>query len=210
MKDKRSLRIITALQLGLIAVAGIVLLRLRELQFERAEHYWRHAKARQEYTIKKIPSRGKIYDRNGRELAVTDFVPSLYVSPSKIAEEIKRDLAADLAKELQLDFDTVYTRLTRSRGDQVLQRRVSRETVERVLLLAQVYRNSLRKKGDKRTSEPIARNAFYVLEENKRLYPHEDLASHIIGYTQLDDTGDNTGVAGIEGWYNRDLRGQMG
>lgn len=210
MKDKRSLRIITALQLGLIAVAGIVLLRLRELQFERSDHYWRHAKARQEYTIKKIPSRGKIYDRSGRELAVTDFVPSLYVSPSKIADEIKRDLAADLARELQLEFDTVYARLTRTRGDQVLQRRVSRETMERVLLLAQVYRNSLKKKGDKKTSEPLARNAFYVLEENKRIYPHEELASHIIGYTQLDDTGDNTGVAGIEGWYNTELRGQMG
>ncbi len=208
MNEDRSQWIITALQLLMVLAAAMVVHRLYELQFVKAEHYWKHAKARHEYTIKKIPSRGKIYDRSSRELAVTEMVPTIYVSPFLIADEVKRDLAADISRELGLDFDTVYGRLTRSRGDQVLVRRASREQIDRLMLLAQMYREKY--KGDKKKGPAVPRNAFYIQEENRRTYPFGELAAHVVGYTMLDDTGDNTGVAGVEGSYNEYLRGKFG
>ncbi|MGC8740113.1 MAG: penicillin-binding transpeptidase domain-containing protein [Candidatus Sumerlaeaceae bacterium] len=208
MNENRPQWILTSLQVVMVLAALMIVRRLHELQFVKAEHYWRHARARHEYTIKKIPSRGKIYDRSSRELAVTEMVPSIYVSPSLIADEVKRDLAADLARELGMDFDTIYRRLTHTRGDQIIVRRATREQMDRVMVLAQMYREKY--KGDKKKPPAVARNAFYIQEENKRSYPFGELAAHIIGYTMLDDTGDNTGVAGAEGSYNEQLRGKFG
>lgn len=189
-----------------LVVAAAIVAQLHFLQFRRADHYWKLARARQECVIKKVPSRGKIFDRNNRELAATEMVPSIYVAPSRIPNELKRNIAHDLARELNLDFDIVYRRLTEGRGDQVIKRRVDRESFERVMLIVQKYQP---RKGEK-TTQTVARNAFYVQEENKRLYPWNELASHVIGYTVPDDTGDNRGVAGVEGSYDEQLRGKLG
>jgi cell division protein FtsI (penicillin-binding protein 3) len=207
MDIKPQLRWITFFQVAIVLVAAGIVARLYHIQFTRASHYWEHAKARQEYTIKKVPSRGKIFDRSNQELASTEIVPSIYVAPSRIAPNLKRDLAHELAAELGLDFDTVYARLTRSSGDQVLKRRVAPETVDRVLLLAHMFRQRY---SDKHTTLTVAPNAFYVQEENKRIYPRKDFACHIIGYTRLDNTGDNLGVAGVEKSCDEELRGKMG
>lgn len=46
--------------------------------------------------------------------------------------------------------------------------------------------------------------------DNKRLYPEASLAAHLLGFVGSDKLGGNTGYFGLEGFYNRQLRGKPG
>lgn len=46
--------------------------------------------------------------------------------------------------------------------------------------------------------------------DNKRYYPEASLASHLLGFVGSDKLGRNTGYFGLEGFYNRQLRGKPG
>ncbi len=46
--------------------------------------------------------------------------------------------------------------------------------------------------------------------DNKRLYPEASTASHLLGFVGSDKLGRNTGYFGLEGFYNRQLRGKPG
>lgn len=46
--------------------------------------------------------------------------------------------------------------------------------------------------------------------DNKRFYPEASLAAHLLGFVGSDKLGKNTGYFGLEGYYNRQLRGKPG
>lgn len=208
--DRKKTIMITLLQGCMVVLVLGILAQLYHLQFVRRDHYWQKAKERQELKVKKFPTRGKILDRNNSELAATEMVPTIYVAPSRIPEWFKRtyaaEMAQDLARELGIDFDTVFAHLTQAKGDKVIKRRTDYDAVQRAIAIVDKYRM----KKHEKTTETLPRNVIYVQEENKRIYPWEDLASHVIGFTELDDTGDNKGQAGVEGSYDSELRGKIG
>ncbi len=54
----------------------------------------------------------------------------------------------------------------------------------------------------------LPHDAIIYEKNSKRNYPQKELASHILGYTKIDDSGDNIGQSGIELKYDKLLKGQ--
>lgn len=126
-------------------------------------------------------ARGTIFDSNLRELAISIEVDSIYAHPSQVKEPYVA--ATKLAKILQMNPDTVYTKLTSKAPFVWIKRKVSKTQSQKIRELN------------------LAGIGF--LKEYKRFYPKNHLAAHLIGFTGLD----NKGLEGIELAYDRYLKG---
>ncbi len=187
-------RIHLLLLIPLLAVCALVP-RLYVLQIARRDHYRDLAARQHTKTVTIVPCRGKILDRNLHELAGSRLMNSAYIDPAKIPDEHKVSFAHEVSRVVNIPFDEVYARMSR-KGNSPLARKLSNDMV----LALQDVSLDFRKR--------VTSGAIYFLEEGKREYSRDELASHVIGFTQLDETGDNTGLAGVESIYNDELRGK--
>ncbi|MEZ4872493.1 MAG: penicillin-binding transpeptidase domain-containing protein [Bdellovibrionales bacterium] len=126
--------------------------------------------------------RGSIYDRNGRELAVSITSYSVYADPSLI-EDYNR-AARKLSKFLEPSYSTLKKKLMRKSTRFVwLDRQISKEKKD---LVAQ-----------------LGLPGVGFLEEPKRIYPNRHLASHTLGIVGRSGTG----LEGIEIAIDKKLQG---
>lgn len=175
--------------------------RLYYLQVVRHDHYKKRADAQHNQKIKILASRGKILDRNGRELAGSTMLQAAYISPKRISESkaatqaAVENVAHEFSKLLNLDFDTTLRRM-KGKSEVPLARKLEPEKVEALKNIIRNYKKT------------FPQTAVYFMQDGKRYYPRNELASHIIGFTELDNTGDNKGMEGIEKKYNDVLCGQ--
>lgn len=176
---------------------GFILPRLYFLQIMKHEKYQELADAQHSKKIDLIPWRGKILDRNGRELAASTMLDTLYAKPKLLREhpEKSKELAHDLAALLSLDFDKLNNNFQGKR-EMPIARKLTGDQVKAVQAILRKYKKIL------------PENVLYFVREGKRSYPRNELASHIIGYTVLDNTGDNKGLEGIELQFDHELRGE--
>jgi cell division protein FtsI/penicillin-binding protein 2 len=175
--------------LRLLIVAGIAALwavavfgRLTYLQLFRYEYYEARAQRQQQRTIEISPTRGAIYDRNMHALAMSIKVDSAFAIPGELKD---RELAAKLlAGALDVPRDVIESRLDSSQNFVWLERKLTPGRVDAVrdLNLAGVY----------------------FQQENKRFYPKGILASHVIGFVDVDEKG----LGGIEYALERQVRGK--
>ncbi|MFP4199776.1 MAG: penicillin-binding transpeptidase domain-containing protein [Halanaerobium sp.] len=128
--------------------------------------------------------RGIIYDNTGRKLAVSLPARTVVALPDNIINP--EETASELADILDIDYNTIYRRITSDAAAIFLQRKVS----------------------DEKYKEIEAKNlkGITFTEESKRHYPEGELASHIIGFTSIDSEGLN----GLELSYNNHLSGTAG
>ncbi|MBX5467648.1 MAG: PASTA domain-containing protein [Firmicutes bacterium] len=133
------------------------------------------------------PYRGNIVDRNGRLLAGSHHVYSLYAVPLATGRE-REATAQRLSAMLHLDPATVLRRLSRRQGFAWIKRRLTPNEVEALRAVL--------------PSLP----GVYLLTEMGRYYPQGMLAGPVLGYTGID----NQGLAGVELAYNRALTGKPG
>jgi cell division protein FtsI (penicillin-binding protein 3) len=176
------------LSCGLALLWGIVALRLIYLQGWRHEELSRQALAQQRL-VEAIPARpGDILDRNGRLLATTVKVYSLFVDPSRIDEP--DELARRLGEALQLDRAHLLEHLQSHRQRQFLwiKRRLSDEEVDNLLALK------------------LPRHVGGLRPEFQRRYPHRHLAAHVLGWRNIDGAGQQ----GIERTQHSRLAGRDG
>lgn len=115
--------------------------------------------------------RGTIYDRDGRELAVSMMTKSLYVDPSQVKDADQ--LATDLAPILHMTVEDIKERIDRGGGFVWLKRRLEPDVVEQV-------RKVIHARG---------LNCLNFEEESKRYYPNEMLAAQVLGFVGTDDIG---------------------
>jgi cell division protein FtsI (penicillin-binding protein 3) len=122
-------------------------------------------------------ARPDILDRNGEVLATDVRVPSLYAEPRRLidVDEAVELLTADLP---DLDANELRERLSSKRGFVWLKRDITPEQQRAI------YRQGLPGIG--------------FLNENKRDYPSNNVASHILGHVNID----NQGIAGMEKWLD--------
>ncbi len=163
----------------------LVVWRLYNLQVIGYEHFTDKAQRQQERTIHLNPKRGTIYDRNGRELAVSVDVASVYAVPSKIEDPIAtaKKLSQVLISE-GLSYKDILKKLKKKSSFVWIKRQIS-----------PVKWDEIKSWG----IEGIA-----SLTESKRYFPKKDMAAHVLGYVNID----NEGVAGIEKYYNDEIMGQ--
>lgn len=135
-------------------------------------------------TIELQPRRGAILDSKSRQLAVDLKVDSVYAVARDVEEKGKA--AGMLASILNKDRAFLYERLCRDKLFVWLARKVSNEQSKKI--------RDLNLKG------------IRLIEETKRFYPNGSLASQTIGFSGID----NTGLEGVESYYDRYLRGKKG
>jgi cell division protein FtsI (penicillin-binding protein 3) len=161
-----------------------ICLRLVHLQIFQYGEFEQRASHQQQRTIEISPKRGIIYDRAGRELAMSVNVDSGFAVPSEIP---------DLAQTISL-----ITRITR-------------EDPREVLAKCKASRSFcwVARKADAETAERIkalSLKGIYFQKESKRFYPKRELAAQVLGYVGMDDEG----LSGIEREYDEELRGKPG
>ncbi len=130
--------------------------------------------------------RGTIYDRGGKELAISHMAKSLYANPREVKDPDA--LAKKLAPLLKTDENLLRDRL-KVKGAFIWLKR----TLEPVDYL--------------KVAEVIAKEKIRgldFLEESRRVYPNDMLAAHILGFVGTDDKG----LTGIEMGMDATIRGQ--
>jgi len=173
----------------LLIVAGVALLwatavfgRLGYLQLYRHGDYLLRAQRQQQRIIEISPKRGAIYDRNMHALAMSIKVDSAFAIPNEIKDKA---LAAQLLSGvLGIPADLVESRLDSSQNFVWIERKLTPEKSEAII--------ALNLKG------------VYTQAENKRFYPKADLASHVVGFVDVDEKG----LGGIEYTLDSQIRGK--
>ncbi len=183
MKKERRARIGTLLMLlalGFALVAG----RLVYLQVIERSDLARRAERQQEELVRLEPKRGTIYDRRGRELAVSLDVESLYGVPTAVE-----------------DPKAVAARLARVLSENPAKLREKLESDRRFIWLG-------RKVGPAKAAQAreIDPDAIGTRLESRRYYPKRSLAGTVLGFTNVD----NKGLEGLELAYDSALRGTDG
>ncbi len=158
--------------------------RLAWIQFVRGEELKEKA---EEVRMRDVPvdaRRGTILDRNGSELVTSVSVDSVYAIPKHI--EDPRQAARDLSAILDMDEDNLYSKLTKETSFEWIKRKIDFEVSKKV--------------------EDLKIQGIKTVEENKRFYLHESLASHVLGFAGID----NQGLLGLEKSYDNELKGKPG
>jgi len=159
-----------------------IIYRLVYVQYLNASEFKSYAEYQHIGEFVLSSKRGKILDRNGRELATSLIEKTVYANPklvldseyeSKILAEILELNPADIKEKLDSqDLGFVY-----------IQRKVSSEKAEKII--------------------EYNLPGIYIQNESMRYYPLKDIAASVIGFTGID----NNGLSGIELQYENILRG---
>jgi cell division protein FtsI (penicillin-binding protein 3) len=163
---------------------GAILVRLVDLHVVKAAHYRERASRQHERQLEISPRRGAIRDRNGTDLAISIEVDSLYANPAEV--EDARRTAGFLAPILGLPVETLEARLSGDGSFVWLKRKISAG----------------------QSADIRARDlpGLHFQQESKRFYPNLQLASHVLGFVNLD----NEGVGGLEYEYDQVIGGTPG
>ncbi len=165
----------------MLLIAG----RFYDLQVVRYDHYSNKAGRQQQRVITLDPPRGTIYDAQGRELAVSIQVDSLYAVPPEIEDPAA--VSAAVARAVPgLDGARLARQLTGDREFVWVARKLDPPVAAKV--------HALKLKG------------LYFVPETKRYYPMGELAAQVLGYVGTD----NHGLAGLELVYDREITGKPG
>lgn len=178
--------------LGICAVASCIVIGfLVYRQIVMHDFYQGKAISQQTLDATISANRGNITDCNGVELAVSNPVKTIYISPVTIKkDEDKKAVAQGLSEILELDYETVYEKTKKNNYYQVIKRKVESDIVDKVRTWAD--ENDL--------------PGIHYEDDTKRYYPYNNLASHIIGFVGTD----NNGLDGIESKYDSYLQGSNG
>ena len=185
-KDKVKARIRTMSALFILVFVALSL-RIAYIQFIWGPTLAREALEQQTRDREISAKRGTIYDRNGKQLAVSADVETVGLTPADVRKSGKAsEYAQKLAKILELDEKDVMDKINAKVSYVVLKKKVEKETADKI--------RALKMQG------------ISIDEDTKRYYPYNNIASHIIGFSG----DDNQGLLGIEMIYDSKLKGRNG
>lgn len=141
-------------------------------------------------------NRGTIFDRTGSVLAVSISTDSVAVNPSQIEDKNLPDVAEQLADILDMDYETIYQRITKSSYFEWIKRKADFEVIDK---LEETLAADRELKDRKLTG-------IMLVEETQRYYPKVSLAANLLGFAGID----NQGLEGIEYSYDEILKGVDG
>jgi len=172
----------------LLFVVAIALLMWRALDLQVINRDFLKNQGEARYLrVVKIPAhRGMIMDRHGDALAISTPVESVWVNPVDLVGQ--PDVLPRLAKILNIKLDQLK---------QVLASRMNKEFV---YLKRRVNPDIAKKVLD------LQAEGVFTQREFRRYYPAGEVAAHVIGFTNIDDKGQE----GVELAYNDWLRGSSG
>lgn len=140
--------------------------------------------------------RGTIYDTNGNVLAESASVWQVVMSPVNFKNDKQRQAAAKgLSEIFDLEYNDVLDDTKQQSHYVVVKRRIESDEREKVLELIDTLKKDYSCSG-----------VIQLLDDYKRYYPKNSLASSVIGFTGSDDQG----LEGIEYEYDSYLSGTPG
>jgi len=128
--------------------------------------------------------RGKIFDRNGEVMATSLPAKGIWIIPDAV--EVTPDKLKQLAQLLEISVPELKKKLDASGNFVPIKRQVEPEVADQVIALGIP--------------------GIYARKEYKRHYPSGPIASHVLGFTNVDDAG----LEGIEYSHQKELAGQTG
>jgi stage V sporulation protein D (sporulation-specific penicillin-binding protein) len=147
---------------------------------QKAEDNWRRI-------IPFAAKRGELWDRNGVKLAYNVTSPSVMAIPAQVKDA--ETAARELARILDMGEETVLGLVKKK---------------ESIVKINPGGRKITEEKAEEIRKLNLA--GIVVAEDNKRYYPFGAFASHVMGFTGID----NQGLTGIELAYNKQLSGIQG
>ncbi|MFM7000749.1 MAG: peptidoglycan D,D-transpeptidase FtsI family protein [Limnohabitans sp.] len=177
----RSKFIVAAIALGFMGLVA----RAVYVQVIANDFFLHQGEVRFARTLTLPANRGRVLDRNGLLLASSVPAPSIWANP----EDIERDPAKlrALARLLQMSPAELDNKLKDDEKTFVWLRRQVDESVVKEILALNI-------KG------------IYHIKEYKRLYPEGEAAAHIVGFTNVEDQGQE----GVELVFQKQLAGKTG
>ncbi len=177
----RSKFIVAAIALGFLGLIA----RAAYVQVFENDFFRRQGEVRFARTITLPANRGRVLDRNGLLLASSVPAPSIWANP----EDLERDPARlrQLAKLLEMSPAELNKKLEAEDKTFVWLRRQMDEAAVKQILALDI-------KG------------VYSIKEYKRLYPEGEAAAHIVGFTNVEDEGQE----GVELVFQKQLAGKPG
>ena len=195
----------TAFTRFMLVVAFFVLwiggISVRLVHLQVSQHGWLKEKALDQRQDEKKTKmlRGTIYDRDGHALAMSVRVKTLFADATEI-EDIEA-AARDISKALKINQTDILNAL-----------KEGKETNKRFIPLVKKLDEDTSQKLNKALAKEDVRKADLPLypglhwkEDQKRSYPYQSLAAHVIGFSDSDEVGQ----AGVEKSQDKSLHGAV-
>ena len=177
----RSKFIVAAIALGFLALAG----RAAWVQVFANEFFQKQGEVRFARTLELPANRGRILDRNGLLLATSVVAPSIWAIPEDVERDPKK--LARLAALLEMPLAELEKKLENEDKTFVwLKRQLDQPVAQQIA--------ALNIKG------------IYQRKEYKRQYPEAEAAAHVVGFTNVEDQGQE----GVELAFDKALAGRPG
>jgi cell division protein FtsI (penicillin-binding protein 3) len=168
----------------LVLAFTLVAARLTQIQVLSGPRYAALGESQRVHTIKLAAERGSIFDRNGRDLALSVPQKTVWADPRLVTDP--RGEAEQLSAILGVDAATLQTRLSQDAAFVYLARRVPDAAADQV--------------------KALNLPGVDFLDESTRFLPAGDLGAAVLGRVGTD----NEGLSGLEVQYDKQLRGQPG
>jgi cell division protein FtsI (penicillin-binding protein 3) len=173
------------LVLGLLcAAAGGMVARAAYLQLINTDFLQNKGDAYFVRVVDVPAHRGMILDRNGEPLAVSSPVDSIWVDPREFLKE--RERWPQLAAALEMTVAELEQKLAGRGRFAWLRRHLAPSAAQRIL--------------------DLDIPGVYARREYRRYYPDAEVTSHLLGFTDIDDVGQE----GLEKTFEHQLRGMLG
>jgi cell division protein FtsI (penicillin-binding protein 3) len=186
-RPAKSYRWRSAVVLSLV-VLGAIGLAARAVELQLVDHLFfaKQGDDRSMRVVKIAAHRGAITDRNGEPLAMSTPVDSIWVNPGELNDNI--DQLPKLARALKEDQQTLARRITSNLDREFLYlvRHMPPEQAARI--------------------KALGIPGVYLMREYRRYYPAGEVSGHVVGFTTVDDKGQE----GLELGYDQLLNGEDG
>lgn len=169
---------------AILMVCILECVRLGVIMTVKSEYYMQKADELHQRERRIKAKRGRILDRNGEILAANEVVCTVSVIHSQIEDEDK--VIKVLAGELDMDVEEVTKK------------------VKKVSSMEYIKTNVAKDIGDAIREYNLS--GVKIDEDYKRVYPYNELASKVLGFTGAD----NQGILGLEAKYDTYLSGTNG
>lgn len=169
-------------------IFGIIVLRLFYWQVVKADELKEIANIQYGRSIRIEPMRGEIRTSDGFPIAANKITYLAYANPKEVKDKLH--LSRVTARMLELDEASVSAQLDQDLYWVPLKTGITSEKKEEL------------------EKEDIAGLGFQ--QQFERYYPEASTAAHLLGFAGKDENGNSKGYFGVEGYYDRLLRGKSG
>ncbi|MFH0924131.1 MAG: penicillin-binding protein 2 [bacterium] len=184
MSIKKTENRIIIIFISFLFLFSIIISRLYYLQIYKHTFLSEVASKQYKQTISLTPKRGTIYDCNGRALAISLDVDSVYIT--NLANKVTYEEKRKICKILGLPFFRLNKILKSSSGFTWLKRKATPREIFEI--------------------KNLNITGVGLVKESKRFYPKKSLAGHLLGFAGID----NIGLEGIELLFDKYIKGESG